>query len=69
MWNKFSDKKPENEQLCLVQSINGKQPSVFTYSIFEEGIDEIYYEWSNYEGDGWDCEGTDMWIICPRLEL
>ena len=65
MWNKFSDKKPENEQLCIVQSENGKQPSIFTYSIFEE----IHHEWYDYEGNGWDCEGTDMWAICPKLEL
>ena len=62
MWNKFSDKKPENDQLCIVE---GEFPTIFTF--IEDGE---FSQWCD-SMDSWDCNEDDYWIPYPfpRLKI
>ena len=62
MWNKFSDKKPENEQLCIVE---GELPIIYQYR-----EDTDFNCWDDGQ-EAYDCDKDDYWTPYPfdRLEI
>jgi len=66
-WYQFKDKKPEIDQLCIVEGTEGL-PTVFVFTSSTEEDEIVFEEWCD-DYDSWGCDPEDWWTPYPFPRL